>query len=72
MNANQENRFKTQAINHLEKLNSGLARLYQRIKRNENQAALDFMENDLKDLYERLEDTIKSNQDTLNNNIGTL
>jgi uncharacterized coiled-coil protein SlyX len=72
MNANQENRFKSQALNHLERLNSGLARLYQRIKRNENQAALDFMENDLKDLYERLEDTIKSNQDTLNNNIGTI
>lgn len=71
MNANQENRFKSQAINHLERLNSGLARLYQRIKRGETNAALDFMENDLKELYERLEDTIKSNQDTLNRNIGT-
>jgi len=71
MNANQENRFKTQATNHLERLNSGLARVYNFVKRGQNDEALDYMENDLKDLYTRLEDTIKSNQDSLDNKIGT-
>ena len=42
----------------LERLNQGLARVHTLIKRGENQKALYFMDNDLKELYEELQNII--------------
>ena len=72
MDANYENRFRTQAINRLDRLDAGLARIYTYVKRNENEKALHYMDNELKDLYMGLEDIIKANRDTMGSQIGTI
>jgi hypothetical protein len=72
MDANYENRFRTQAVNRLDRLDGGLKRIYTYIKRNENAKALHFMDNELKDLYMGLEDIIKANRDSMGSQIGTL
>ena len=58
MDANYENRFRSQALGRLERLDRGLAKLYTLIKRGENEQALNYMDNDFKDLYVSLEDII--------------
>ena len=72
MDANYENRFRAQAVNRLDRLDAGLARVYTYVKRNENAQALHFMDNELKDLYVGLEDIIKANRDSMGSQIGTI
>ena len=42
----------------LERLNQGLSRVHTFVKRGENQKALYYMDNDLKELYQELENII--------------
>lgn len=72
MDANYENRFRSQALGRLERLDRGLAKLYTLIKRGENEQALNYMDNDFKDLYVSLEDIIKANRDSMGSQIGTI
>ena len=72
MDANYENRFRSQALGRLERLDRGLAKLYTLTKRGENEKALHFMDNELRDLYMGLEDIIKANRDTMGSQIGTI
>ena len=71
MDANYENRFKTQALTRLGRLDSGLKRVHTFIKRGENAKAIHYMDNELKDLYMSLEDIIQANRDSMGSQIGT-
>jgi uncharacterized pyridoxamine 5'-phosphate oxidase family protein len=51
-------RYHRQLTIALERLDQGLARVHSLIKRGENQQALYFMDNNLKELYQELENII--------------
>ena len=51
-------RYHRQLTIALERLDQGLARVHSLIKRGENQQALYYMDNDLKELYQELENII--------------
>ena len=56
----------------LERLNQGLARVHTFVKRGENQKALHYMDNDLKNLYEELQNIINIEPDGEGPKIGHL
>ena len=51
-------RYHRQLTIALERLDQGLARVHSLIKRGENKQALYYMDNDLKELYQELENII--------------
>ena len=56
----------------LERLNQGLARVRTFVKRGENQKALHYMDNDLKNLYEELQNIINIEPGEPNTRIGNI
>lgn len=65
-------RYQRQLNVALERLNQGLARVHTFVKRGENQKALQFMDNDLKELYEELENIINIEPSNNNSKVGFL
>lgn len=51
-------RYQQQMNTAMERLDQGLARVHSLVKRGKNADAIHFMENDLKDLYEELQNII--------------
>jgi division protein CdvB (Snf7/Vps24/ESCRT-III family) len=51
-------RYQVQLNNAMERLDQGLARVHSLVKRGQNQHAIHYMENDLKELYESLQNII--------------
>ena len=64
-------RYQRQMNIALERLDQGLAKVYTLVKRNQNQEALHFMDNNLKDLYQELENIINIDGEP-NTRIGNL
>lgn len=51
-------RFQQQMNTAMERFDQGLARVHSMVKRGKNAEAIHFMENDLKELYEELQNII--------------
>ena len=51
-------RYKEQLNNAMERLDQGLARVHSMVKRGENTQAINFMENELGDLFRNVQDLI--------------
>ena len=56
----------------LERINQGLAHVHTFVKRGENQKALYYMDNDLKELYEELQNIINIEPGEPNSRIGNI
>ena len=65
-------RYHRQLTIALERLDQGLARVHSLIKRGENQQALYYMDNDLKELYEELQNIINIEPGEPNTRIGNI
>ena len=65
-------RYHRQLTIALERLDQGLARVHSLIKRGENQQALYYMDNDLKELYEELQNIINIEPGEPNTKIGNI
>ena len=65
-------RYKQQLNIALERLNQGLSRVHTFIKRGENQKALHYMDNDLKELYMELQNIINIEPGEPNTRIGNI
>ena len=65
-------RYKNQINVAMERLDQGLARVHSMIKRGMNGEALHFMDNELKDLYEELQNIINIEPDNDGSKIGHL
>ena len=64
--------YKQQLQTALDRLDQGLARVHSLVKRRENANALHFMENDLKELYEELQNIISIQPSNHNPQVGFL
>ena len=64
--------YKRQLQIALDRLDQGLARVHSMVKRGENRKALHFMENDLKELYEELQNIISISPGTDESRVGFL
>tara|TARA_B100001093_G_C26118358_1_gene713842 strand:- start:30 stop:233 length:204 start_codon:yes stop_codon:yes gene_type:complete len=64
--------YKQQLQTALDRLDQGLARVHSLVKRGENAKALHFMENDLKELYEELQNIISIQPSNHNPQVGFL
>jgi hypothetical protein len=56
----------------LERINQGLTHVHTFVKRGENQKALYYMDNDLKELYEELQNIINIEPGEPNSRIGNI
>ena len=65
-------RYHRQLTIALERLDQGLARVHSLIKRGENKQALYYMDNDLKELYEELQNIINIEPGEPNTKIGNI
>ena len=65
-------RYQRQMNVALERLDQGLARVHTLVKRGQNQEALHFMDNQLKDLYQELENLINIEPGNDNSKVGFL
>ena len=65
-------RYQRQMNVALERLDQGLAKVYTLVKRGQSQEALNFMDNNLKDLYQELENLINIEPGNDNSQVGFL
>ena len=65
-------RYHRQLTTALERLNQGLSRLHTFVKRGENQKALHYMDNELKELYEELQNIVNIEPGEPNTRIGNI
>ena len=65
-------RYQQQMNIALERLDQGLARVHNLVKRGENPKAVHYMENDLKDLFEELQNIINIEPESDNSKVGFL
>ncbi len=65
-------RYKKQINIAMERLDQGLARVHSMVKRGKNADVIHFMENDLKELYEELQNIINVEPDNDGSKIGHL
>ena len=65
-------RYKQQLQIALDRFDQGLARVHSLVKRGKNADALHFMENDLKRLYEELDNIINIEPETDQSRVGFL
>jgi hypothetical protein len=64
--------YKQQLQIALDRLDQGLARVHSFVKRGKNAEALHFMENDLKELYEELQNIISIQPESTQSQVGFL
>ena len=64
--------YKRQLQTALDRLDQGLARVHSLIKRGKNQEAIHFMDNDLKELYEELQNIISITPESDQSRVGFL
>ncbi|MDB4344201.1 hypothetical protein OAA40_00660 [bacterium] len=64
--------YKRQLQIALDRLDQGLSRVHSMVKRGENAKAIHFMENDLKELYEELQNIISITPETDQSRVGFL
>ena len=64
--------YKRQLQIALDRLDQGLSRVHSLVKRGENAKAIHFMENDLKELYEELQNIINITPETDQSRVGFL
>ncbi len=64
--------YKKQLQTALDRLDQGLARVHSLIKRGKNQEAIHFMDNDLKELYEELQNVISITPENDQSRVGFL
>ena len=64
--------YKRQLQIALDRLDQGLARVHSMVKRGKNSEALHFMENDLKELYEELQNIITITPENDESRVGFL
>ena len=65
-------RYQQQMNIAMERLDQGLARIHSMVKRGKNAEAIHFMENDLKELYEELQNLINIEPGKDDSKIGML
>ena len=65
-------RYKIQLENAMERLDQGLARLHGFIKRGETAKALKYMDDELRDLYNNLQDLISLEPEDNQSRVGFL
>ena len=65
-------RYQQQLNIALERIDQGLARVHSMVKRGKNADAIYYMENDLKDFYEELQNLINIEPGSPNSRIGNL
>lgn len=65
-------RYRQQLNIALERIDQGLARVHSMVKRGKNAEALHFMENDLKELYEELQNIINIEPENNQSRVGFL
>ncbi len=65
-------RYKQQLNSAMERLDQGLARVHSMVKRGKNTEAVHYMENDLKGLYEELQNIINIEPETDQSRVGFL
>jgi len=64
--------YKRQLQIALDRLDQGLARVHSMVKRGKNAEAVHFMENDLKELYDELQNIITITPETDQSRVGFL
>tara|TARA_B100000035_G_scaffold232369_1_gene200602 strand:- start:698 stop:898 length:201 start_codon:yes stop_codon:yes gene_type:complete len=64
--------YRRQLQTALDRLDQGLARVHSMVKRGKNAEAIHFMENDLKELYEELQNIINITPDNNQSRVGFL
>ena len=64
--------YRRQLQTALDRLDQGLARVHSMVKRGQNAEAIHFMENDLKELYEELQNIINITPDNNQSRVGFL
>ena len=64
--------YKRQLEIALDRLDQGLARVHSMVKRGKNSDAIHFMENDLKELYEELQNIISITPENDQSRVGFL
>lgn len=64
--------YKKQLQIALDRLDQGLARVHSMVKRGKNAEAIHFMENDLKELYDELQNIISITPETDQSRVGFL
>jgi hypothetical protein len=64
--------YKRQLQIALDRLDQGLARVHSLVKRGRNQEAIHFMDNDLKELYEELQNIINITPENDQSRVGFL
>ena len=64
--------YKRQLQTALDRLDQGLARVHSLVKRGKNQEAIHFMDNDLKELYEELQNIISITPESDQSRVGFL
>jgi len=64
--------YKRQLQTALDRLDQGLSRVHSMVKRGENAKAIHYMENDLKELYEELQNIISITPETDQSRVGFL
>ena len=72
LNKNYIMAYKRQLQIALDRLDQGLARVHSMVKRGENAKAIHFMENDLKELYEELQNIINITPEKDQSRVGFL
>jgi hypothetical protein len=65
-------RYQQQMNTALERLDQGLSRVYNFVKRGKNAEAIHYMENDLKEFYDELQNIINIEPGTDGSKIGML
>ena len=65
-------RYRQQLNIALERLDQGLARVHSMVKRGKNAEAIHYMENDLKELYEELQNIINITPENDQSRVGFL
>ena len=64
--------YKRQLQTALDRLDQGLARVHSMVKRGKNAEAIHFMENDLKELYDELQNIINITPENDQSRVGFL
>ncbi len=72
LNKNYIMAYKRQLQIALDRLDQGLSRVHSMVKRGENAKAIHFMENDLKELYEELQNIINITPEKDQSRVGFL
>ena len=64
--------YKKQLQTALDRLDQGLARVHSMVKRGKNAEAMHFMDNDLKELYEELQNIVNITPENNQSRVGFL